>query len=452
MRSPFVAITVLALAAGLAGAQFHDPIYLFGGSTSTNTAYFSGVNMLDNTGPKPVVTQLINPDGTTYAMKMDYDNRHVILGLHGSTSATAGPLRGGLFRFDPVAKTYTTIIQGPIGTVAYWRFAEVNVNQDGDYLCGVYKYDKTATNSWELWKVDQSGKPTTVLTSTAMGVSTYFSNKAVRNILNGKYLYPAGTSATGYAVWEIGKNGTFSTWAGGVQGNRAWYGNFTTAQNFQTGYLEAADGYEIMRLKPGDKTRTTIATLTGLPNGIYVSGGQDLQTAPRPRQMYVGYSTSPYETWLAYIDTTSWAVTTLQVSSTHRTASFAFGLYEGRHTQTVLVAPNKWQVRFSAPNYPGKAYVAAVGITGVVPGLWLPDGRKIMLNFDVVSLITLNNLVPAIWNGGPGMLDSNGEAQGMLDLTIIGGLGIPIWIVWVVLDPLAPNGFAYIPDPYVMDM
>ena len=74
----------------------------------------------------------------------------------------------------------------------------------------------------------------------------------------------------------------------------------------------------------------------------------------------------------------------------------------------------------------------------------------INLNVDMVTLLTLGNLVPTIWNAGPGTLDAAGEARGLLDLDFIGGLGVPLWIAWIVLDPAAPVGIAYIPDTYVM--
>ena len=88
------------------------------------------------------------------------------------------------------------------------------------------------------------------------------------------------------------------------------------------------------------------------------------------------------------------------------------------------------------------------------PGVRIADGRRIHLNLDPVVVATVFNQLPGIWNPGPGVLDSQGEAQGLLDIGRLnppgGGFGIPIWIALVVVDASAPTGIKYIPDTWVM--
>jgi hypothetical protein len=89
-------------------------------------------------------------------------------------------------------------------------------------------------------------------------------------------------------------------------------------------------------------------------------------------------------------------------------------------------------------------------LTSVQAGLSHPWGLYGHVRINAVTMLTLGNLIPAIWSGGPGILDANGEAQGYLDLSMTSGLGVPIWMAWIVLDPAAPLGIAYVPDTYVL--
>ena len=88
------------------------------------------------------------------------------------------------------------------------------------------------------------------------------------------------------------------------------------------------------------------------------------------------------------------------------------------------------------------------------PGIGLSDGRRIHLNVDPVVLATIHNALPGMWYPGPGVLDRQGEALGLLDLSRLpvppGGFGIPLWIVLIVLDPKSPSGIKYVPDTWVM--
>jgi hypothetical protein len=120
----------------------------------------------------------------------------------------------------------------------------------------------------------------------------------------------------------------------------------------------------------------------------------------------------------------------------------------------VKVGASNWSIRMSCPQFPGKKYMLVAGMAGIRPGVKLPDGRRIWLNPDVVTYATMFGWLPGIWNGGPGVLDSNGEAQAALNLGSLSipstGLGLPFWMTLIVLDPAAPSGVAYLPDTYVM--
>ena len=50
---------------------------------------------------------------------------------------------------------------------------------------------------------------------------------------------------------------------------------------------------------------------------------------------------------------------------------------------------------------------------------------------------TLAGWLPVIWSSGPGKLDSNGEAKGLLDLSSLPvpskGFGVPFWIAMAAM-------------------
>jgi hypothetical protein len=98
--------------------------------------------------------------------------------------------------------------------------------------------------------------------------------------------------------------------------------------------------------------------------------------------------------------------------------------------------------------------VLAAGLSGVRPGVALVDGRRIHLRIDPLVLATVAGALPGIFKSGSGTLDPNGEATGELDLAPLnpppGGIGTPLWMALVVLDPQAPAGVRYLPDTYVM--
>ena len=81
----------------------------------------------------------------------------------------------------------------------------------------------------------------------------------------------------------------------------------------------------------------------------------------------------------------------------------------------------------------------------------MPDGRKIHLVPDILTQLSLSNLLNPFFNPGPLQLNARGEAVARFDVSMLPKLnGQPIWIAAAVLDPTAPYGLAYLPDTEVL--
>ena len=127
---------------------------------------------------------------------------------------------------------------------------------------------------------------------------------------------------------------------------------------------------------------------------------------------------------------------------------------EGRNLHSTRTATGRYRVDLSVPTDAGFNYVLAVGHTGVRPGVALPDGRRLPLNPDGLTMLaTANGLAPFVTNT-VGALDASGRATATID---VGGLypsirGMLVWLCVVTLDPRSPLGIATISDPFVLKM
>lgn len=141
------------------------------------------------------------------------------------------------------------------------------------------------------------------------------------------------------------------------------------------------------------------------------------------------------------------------VAGTGILTTYGMEIDGSRNLSPVLIkSPNYRQILISFPNYAGYAYAAALGVSGVRPGVPLGDGRQINLLPDSVTVASIQNLIPAIWKPGPGKLDTRGRAVAQLDANLLGPAvrGLPVWVAVVVLDPKASKGIAAIAETLVI--
>jgi hypothetical protein len=140
-------------------------------------------------------------------------------------------------------------------------------------------------------------------------------------------------------------------------------------------------------------------------------------------------------------------------SATGVLTSYGMEIEGSRNLASVLItSPNYRQIVVSFPNHGGFTYVAALGVSGIRPGVPLGDGRQINLLPDEVTKASLQNLLNPIWRPGPGKLDAQGRAVMHLDANPLGKSvqGLPVWIAVAVLDPKASQGIAALAETLVI--
>jgi len=405
-----VTLAALALVPAAAAQYFSDGYLLSGTSVQLMTS-------------KGVITTLFNNPAEAHGARMDVDNRHVVYAV------------GDLYRLDPAAKSVTTLAAFGFGSDG-----NVIIDHNGDYLFT----GKDRNSGWGLYRISGS-TVTTVITTAKMGINAYLTAGLHRDIDDGHYVIQVfGGKAPGYhPLISVAPDGAFTTIATNV--TSIYTPNYEFTQDIVSGdfYVGAKNDNEAALIHVGKNGMATPVVTSINDIYMYTVVGADRASAARPRLVH------PYRGVLYTTDLTGFSVTTTYlnvVSVTPRCLDF----YRGRNIQSVSTAKGTYTIHFSFPHHPGKLYVAAMGFTGVRPGIRLNDGRRIALNPDVLTVATVANRVPQLFNPGPGVLDSNGEARGRLDVSFLPTLGLPVHVIAVVLDNAAPVGFAVIANPFVI--
>lgn len=479
MRSLVLLLAVVALGAGAGSAQdHHHPIYVVGGGHSPSSPYsYNGVYLLDTTAVTNTIRFLFpTPNALAHnALVMDYDNRSVLMATSGFPVSPTPP--ASVFQVDPVSMSMITLAEfynGGTPNNPQVNFIESNclVDQNADCLFVLTRIEVTSImrGTSAVLKYERlSGRVSTILTGAQLsppGSAHLFG--LGKDIDTGKVMVTDNRSLTSPSTLHrpvsllTPENDydprAISLWSPGDPANN-WFTNAIPQQNHRNGFLQSVEGDLVVQMTPGPPGLcTTLSQLKVSSNPVYSNWGKfDLQTARRPLYWCVARR-GPRATgcnWLLGLDTSTWTITTVNViEGGWGIPNYHFEFNRGRHLQTVRLAPNKWTIRISVPHHPQKQYVIAAGLHGVRPGVPMPDGRRLNLNADAMVLATLHRLIPAVWDAGPGILDKNGEARAGLDVSGLsippGGLGVPVWIAVMIMDPSAPSGIAYMPDTYVM--
>jgi len=441
----------IALLSTSARAQYHHGVYLTGGNYlgGPSTTLTEGLIRIDLT-TAPVARTLFLP-GSLSRSFMDADNQHVLVAVREQTSPTTlnRPI-GGLFRLDPSTGIHTTLFAPPATATSYHGLYNVEVDQNGDYLCQVNVVDpaRPTRSGIHLFRITRQGVASTLFTHQQLASPGVPIGAMTRDIDTGHILMAAPRNILGpnHPILSLDvQNRVMTTWNTG--GGQGWDGSYSLPQSHWNGRVEGALGWNVFQVARGSGSQTTLATLS-IPGQVLGGGKYDLQTARDRRFVYASYTWN-LQSWIYWIDRNKFTVTATQTMN-RLTFSETFDFYRGRHTQPILTGPRQWSIQLSAPPFAGRSYAIALSLTGARPGVMLPDGRRVNLRFDALTTATLLDRLRPIFAPGSGALGAAGRATAHLDLSSIPRLGVPLWIAWAVLDPSAPFGIALLPDTYVM--
>jgi len=404
-------LALLAVAAG-AGAQNHPENFLLSGSS---------IQLLQGNG---TFNTIYNNPGSAHGVTTDLDNRNVIYSVT------------DLFRVDPVTMVVTTVFPAGLG-----GSNNVTIDHNGDYIMtGI----GPGSSNYSLFRI-RGNNLTTIASMTSTSGTFSLTGGLLRDIDTGNFVLQVyGGSAGPHPIISVAPDGTYTTLVTNIStlgGPRYEFTQDIRTGNFYVGINDSAQGYLVQATRSG----VTTVVATNPDRFAFNALVADRASSAAPRLIH------PYIQNLYYTDLKTFAVTSVAVNGSS-VSPRDVDIWQARTIQPVRTAPGRYTLRFSFPGQAGLGYVAGLSLSGVRPGIPLADGRIILLNPDVLLFLSVNNLLPGIFNVGPAVLDKNGEAQGTLDVSALPPLGIPVHLVVLVLDPRAPAGIAVVSDPYVLPL
>lgn len=402
------ALFLVALLSVAVSGQYHSAGYL---TASTR------VELTTQVGSVGSVQTLWDNPAAVNGLAMDTDNRRVICGDGSSAFGIHG-----LLAIDPATLAVTTIIQN--GNLLYGPL-DLAVNGDGDYVF-TNRYAEPIAPTFTrygigLFKYSPATKKLSTITTTVrLGRPGNWSGGLAIDIDSGDYVVQDREWSAGAPLLRINDTGSIATLASGLDPR------YTITQDLRTGDWYSPAGSQIWVVKPNSSKPTSLFTPGG-GGGWHSAIAFDRASAAAPRIV------SRDGRALYFIDPATGLVTTTALSSSSGTP-WAITFYRGRNLCSVQTAPGQYTLRLSFPDEGGKGYLMAMSLTGVRPGIALPDGRTIPLAADAFTTLSLLGLMGSAWSRGPLVLDGSGEAAGALDVTGLPVSGVRCWIAALVVE------------------
>ncbi|MBN2491601.1 MAG: hypothetical protein JXQ29_12200 [Planctomycetes bacterium] len=413
MKTAATTWIAIALVAGLAAAQTHPNGYA--GMTSYATlVYFLKGNTL---------TSVWIGGGTNYGAVMDPLNT-LLLVVNSS---------GDVIRVDPrseaVVGTLATGLSNP---------RDIDVDHNGDHF---------VTSATTLWKIDALGAVTTVRTGL-----TGTDGGAAIDIDTGELLVQSSTGANVDPTLLVARDGSALTTLG--TGADARYG---IAQHIPTGdiYIGSCCGDfspsdNIYRLPRGSGVASVWLASAQPPVGVY-SLKADRSSAAVQQLVLGGFGagTARGDGGFFLVDIVTKSVTRL---NTMTLSHYETEILYRRNVGAVSTGKGQWAVSIGIPEDAGRGYVLGVSASGVRPSIGFPDGRRVNLAIDSLTVVGLTSGLGPFLTGTTGTLTRSGTAVAQLDLSRLGPAinGLLLHFLAVTLDGSAPLGIKTITDPFVL--
>jgi len=346
-----------------------------------------------------------------WSMRMDSDNQHVIAAISASG--------GFLARINLATGSATTVqaIPSPFS---------VMVNQDGDYLVGTLNKDLLKV------KRDGSGVSTILSAMPAVPVPTRDKDSGDWILYSKKNEILRYTSDWSIVLATIAHSSIYV---------------YDMIQDPQTPdvYLAASN---VARLDP---RTNSVSVLTAVGPGILGDRGINTDRAPGASgaMLYVSSPALNNPTTLSSVLRLDRSGTVLGTVATLPAPVTGIVYEQSRNLGPRLQTfGNDRIIHVDFPTDARKAYIVALGYSGFYPGVTLPDGRTISLNFDPLVFLTAGTSLPPALMQNIGYLDAQGRAVVTFNTnTLPVPSGMLIWAVCVTLDSAAPLGISQISAP-----
>lgn len=362
--------------------------------------------------------------GDVIGATLDADNSGLVVTW--SPPALIGA--SGVARITRAGAVLTTLLDS---TTVPLRFTDVTIGPDGDYWATAAP---AITGVGSIYGISRTG----VMRTIASGTPLDWPVALTVDVARGRVIVL--DSAPGASrVLAVTPSGTVVSIVA----------TLPTPGLGQIAYDFATDGYWIGTAAPNPLLHVTpngVVTTPTSPGTFDVIGvAVDRASAVTPT---VWLGTGPLASRLLAFDPATGATTTLRKSS-----QFAHDQVIPDHARNLVatqVAPRQWRLDLAIPSDAGVRYAMFPSISGIRPGVPLPDGRRIAINPDAISTLALAGLLAPRWTGGAGQLSATGRATAMLDLRGLSVAGLKVWVIAATLGAQAPLGLQTIADPVVL--
>ncbi|MBN2489619.1 MAG: hypothetical protein JXQ29_02075 [Planctomycetes bacterium] len=423
---PAVLLSLLALTLA---AQPHTAGWSFTGSASATSPTPVALGLVDSTGKLSTILTVSQLPANVYAAggTIDYDDRIYVMALLSKV------INGSVIQVDQKGSIVQTIQvestnPGMGGGMTY----DVILDQNGDYIVVVGFGGGTPFPG--LRKVDRANKVTTIYQGAPLR-DPY----AVTVDINSGDFVVVDTSTHG--VYRIAPDGSAITSVGIFPSNLSIRNQI--CQDPRTGdYFVGSfqsNGAVLMRMDQLGQMTTFLASGLIAGYGVY----PDRASAAAPRLAVGSTSTT---SGIFFVDLATKAITTL--INTASSSLTYLQVFPARELATYLRSPGCWEIYLHFAGEAGNAYAVGLSLSDVRPGVPLPDGRRILLNVDDLTALSLSGRLGPLFAGNVGKLTPSARAMAVLDVSSLPVLkGLPIWLLAATLNPQAPLGIQTISDP-----
>jgi hypothetical protein len=421
-----VLIALLALAVA---AQPHTAGWSFTGSASATSPAPVAIGIVDNAGKLSTIMPVSQLPVNVYAAgaTIDFDDKTYVMAL------LSKAINGSLIQVDQKGTILQTIqVESVNPGMGGGMTHDVMLDQNGDYIVVVGFGGGTPNPG--LRKVDRANKVTTIYQGTPLR-DPY---AVTVDIDTGDFIV-VDTSTHG--LYSIAPDGSAITSVGLFPTNLSIRNQI--CQDPRTGdYFVGSfqsNGAVLMRMDQLGQMTTFLASGLIAGYGVYPDRG----SAAAPRLAVGSTSTT---SGIFFVDLSTKAITTLINTAS---ASLTYlQVFPAREVATYLRSPGRWEIYLHFAGEASAAYAVGLSLSGVRPGVPLPDGRRILLNVDNLTALSLNGQLGPLFTGNVGNLNPSARAMAVLDVSSLPVLkGIPVWLLAATLDPRAPLGIQTISDP-----